>query len=168
MEFLYLSRQDRKGVIDVFRSDNDRVKERVRKKLAEHIINSLIMNNVPVWEIDDIFQAGQGLKDQIKKMRARREFRTRVIAKERHECKLCGKTNEKLTVHHIEPVEYCPELKWEVNNTILLCATCHQLMHNREYKNRVEYLLERTNFNKDELHTEFPYRPELEIIIGGK
>ena len=110
MEFLYLSRQDREGIVDVFRSDNDRVKDRVREKLAEHIINSLIMNNVPVWEINDILESGQEVKNKFKKMNARLEFRGRIIAKEGHTCKVCGNTHKKLTVHHIEPIDYYPEL----------------------------------------------------------
>jgi len=84
-------------------------------------------------------------------MRAKQDFRKRVLKRSNSQCQLCGKNRGKLTIHHIEPLEYCKELKYEVNNAIVLCDTCHQLIHNKEYKNRVVYLLEHANFNKEDL-----------------
>jgi hypothetical protein len=111
MDFLYLARQERKGVINVYDSANEKLKNSVSKKLAEHIINSLIFNNIPVEDIDDILEAGKCFNHKTKLSRARREFRRRIIDNEEYICKFCSKTHGKLTVHHIEPVEYCPELK---------------------------------------------------------
>lgn len=48
------------------------------------------------------------------------------------ECRLQDKITPAETVHHINPLEYYPELRLEDKNLISLCINCHNKMHDRE------------------------------------
>jgi hypothetical protein len=43
-------------------------------------------------------------------------------------CTQCGAT-EDLHAHHIKPYKEFPELKYDINNGVTLCAHCHRLHH---------------------------------------
>jgi 5-methylcytosine-specific restriction endonuclease McrA len=166
MEFLYLSRQDREALIEIFESEDENLKGIVRRKLADHILKSLIFCNIPTCEVNNILSHARLYKNHIKQAKARKEFRKQILTKNGRICQLCGSTDKILTVHHIQTIEDYPELRFEASNVAVLCERCHKLVHNSEYRNRVEYLFKHTNFNCDELSTEFPYKPELEIMVG--
>ena len=57
-------------------------------------------------------------------------WRNNVICRDKHECRICG-SKENLEVHHIIPVKNDPEgqYKYDVNNGITLCKTCHDKVH---------------------------------------
>lgn len=47
------------------------------------------------------------------------------------ECKRYGKTTGATTVHHIKPLEFNYDLRFDNNNLISLCSKCHDKMHDR-------------------------------------
>lgn len=47
-------------------------------------------------------------------------------------CVICG-SQDGVEAHHIVPVSHCEDLKYEVNNGVLLCRKHHRLVH---YKDR--------------------------------
>jgi len=55
-------------------------------------------------------------------------FRERVLERDGYRCQLCGVTEDRcfyLFVHHIKPISKFPELKYDINNCITLCESCH-------------------------------------------
>lgn len=51
-------------------------------------------------------------------------------------CEKCGASRCRLTVHHIIPVRYAPELFLDRSNMMVLCESCHRLETQREIFNR--------------------------------
>lgn len=45
-------------------------------------------------------------------------------------CTCCVNT-EDLHAHHIQHATYFPELRFDVDNGICLCDTCHMILHNK-------------------------------------
>lgn len=46
------------------------------------------------------------------------------------ECELCGEQKESLQMHHLLAASIYPEKALEPRNTMLVCSTCHQRIHN--------------------------------------
>jgi len=44
-------------------------------------------------------------------------------------CRHCNKIGGKLHVHHKAPYSLFPELRWELNNGMVLCENCHKEVH---------------------------------------
>lgn len=57
-------------------------------------------------------------------------WRKAVIARDNGMCRICG-SNENLEAHHIIPVKNDPDgkYKYDVNNGITLCKSCHDMVH---------------------------------------
>lgn len=51
-----------------------------------------------------------------------------VISRDRGTCRRCG-SQELLHAHHIRPFEAFPNLRWDVDNGLTLCAPCHWAVH---------------------------------------
>ncbi len=61
--------------------------------------------------------------------------RRRALAASGYRCRNCarfGKNRDADTVHHANPVNEFPELRYVAWNLVPLCAECHNKMHNRE------------------------------------
>lgn len=46
-------------------------------------------------------------------------------------CAICGSTHN-LCVHHIKPFSTNPDLRYAINNGIVLCESCHRKVHKNE------------------------------------
>jgi thymidylate synthase (FAD) len=55
----------------------------------------------------------------------------RVHAKYDYVCQICGKRGGELHAHHLKPVVEYPELAYDFENLISVCATCHASIHRR-------------------------------------
>ncbi len=57
-----------------------------------------------------------------------KEFRKRVLERDKYTCQHCGKSGTKLNplqVEHLKPKATYPELIFEMSNCIVLCRSCH-------------------------------------------
>ena len=64
-----------------------------------------------------------------------RLWKSSVLKRDNYTCQNCGaKTN--LEAHHIKEVCNYPELKYEIENGVCLCNTCHRKTENYGYKAR--------------------------------
>lgn len=61
--------------------------------------------------------------------RAYRVWRANVIRRDGR-CQGCG-TLQNRHAHHIEHATYNVDLRFEVDNGICLCQTCHSMLHNK-------------------------------------
>lgn len=51
-------------------------------------------------------------------------WRDKVLMRDRFTCQKCG-SREDLTCHHIMSQKQCTAFRWNVNNGITLCKSCH-------------------------------------------
>ena len=57
-----------------------------------------------------------------------RKWREEVLTRDGHKCAECG-SSENLEVHHIKEFSIYPELRFDVDNGITLCRSCHRKHH---------------------------------------
>lgn len=64
-----------------------------------------------------------------------REWRKAVFKRDNYTCQFCGSDRGgNFVAHHIEPFADFPESRFDLNNGITLCQSCHELLH---YKFRI-------------------------------
>ncbi len=61
------------------------------------------------------------------------EWRKSVFKRDNYKCRECGGTGY-LTAHHIKSFTHYPQLRYELNNGLTLCESCHSKTDN--YKGR--------------------------------
>ena len=69
--------------------------------------------------------------------KAWKKIRLERLAKDNYLCQRCkerGLLVPGTLVHHIKPLEDCPELALELDNLISLCNTCHEQIEKRRQK----------------------------------
>lgn len=59
---------------------------------------------------------------------SQQRFRKLIIERDGYSCRHCGST-EDLHAHHVQPMKEAPEKRWDIENGILLCVTCHSDLH---------------------------------------
>ena len=73
-----------------------------------------------------------------------KQWKKAVFERDNHECKKCY-TKEHLCAHHIKPWKECPEMRFEIDNGLSLCNSCHAKVHGKEMCN---ILNDGTSWNK--------------------
>lgn len=58
-----------------------------------------------------------------------REWRIKVWQRDNYTCTKCGKVGKNLHAHHIKHFAKFPELRYEIENGLTLCKTCHNKLH---------------------------------------
>lgn len=59
-----------------------------------------------------------------------KEFKVRVLARDKYKCMECGETKlNNLQVHHIIAIKDDPALTFQPNNAVTLCNDCHKKEH---------------------------------------
>lgn len=57
------------------------------------------------------------------------QFIKSVMARDNYKCKICGKHNNRLIVHHLDGYAWCKERRTDTTNGITLCTGCHNKFH---------------------------------------
>jgi hypothetical protein len=60
-----------------------------------------------------------------------------VISRDRATCRHCGVTGVELHAHHIKSHKDHPEFRFDVDNGLTLCASCHWQVHSKTTENGV-------------------------------
>lgn len=74
------------------------------------------------------WQGGKSLHNDNRDSREYKEWRILVYKKDDYKCVKCGSKNN-LNAHHKKSWKHHPELRYDVNNGITLCAKCHIKLH---------------------------------------
>lgn len=76
-------------------------------------------------------------RDGFYKSRVWARTRAYIVERDHGECQPCKDrglvTTDKLIVHHIEPLEYKPDLSLEESNLITVCIGCHNFIHGNAF-----------------------------------
>ena len=67
--------------------------------------------------------------NRIERMKFKKTIREKIIKRDGRKCRLCLSQKNGLYVHHIKPWCNHKELRFEHDNLITLCKTCHHLAH---------------------------------------
>jgi hypothetical protein len=59
-------------------------------------------------------------------------WRSQVLHRDNHTCQRCGAA-EHLQAHHIKPWAKYPDLRYDLENGITLCRSCHRLAHKKVF-----------------------------------
>lgn len=95
----------------------------VGRKLSSETIKKISGKNHSNWQ--------GGVPKHIEALRLSktyRNWRTKVFKRDNHICQICG-ANEDLVAHHISNFTRHPKLRFEVDNGIALCRSCHTKLH---------------------------------------
>ena len=58
-----------------------------------------------------------------------KEWRLAVFKRDNYKCCCCNKTGKKLNAHHIKRWSEYPSLRYDIDNGITLCESCHKAIH---------------------------------------
>ena len=123
------SLNERKLIISTFESDDTRAIEKMHEHLAQKIIRFLKSNSVSIKQMDSIFISALTMDNSAKAMCFKRPYQ-RMINRKKTSCLICGST-KKLESHHIKPISDYPELRYDPTNIMVVCNTCHDIIHDR-------------------------------------
>jgi len=77
---------------------------------------------------------GNLVSDDVRERRSyiAKKWRQVILDRDSYKCQKCG-CSEKLHVHHIKEFKDYPELRWDINNGITVCVSCHEKIHSRRF-----------------------------------
>lgn len=67
-----------------------------------------------------------------RKSRRYQQWRRTVLRRDQHICQVCGDEGVSI-VHHIRSVKDNPSLRFELENGIAVCCSCHNRIHKRKW-----------------------------------
>lgn len=73
-----------------------------------------------------------GITDELKALRHTEEYqfwRNKVYARDNWTCQKCDQKLKNLIAHHIQSFKEYPNLRYDLNNGITLCKSCHKKIH---------------------------------------
>ena len=97
------------------------------RKLTEEHKQKLSLIQIKKW--DKIGRKTKGKDERLKDYKYL-GLRRLVLKRDNFSCTTCGVVGGKLEMHHIKEWRNYPELRYELDNVITLCNTCHKLTDN--------------------------------------
>lgn len=93
--------------------------------------NSL-KNGRPAGEFHWNWKGGKTPANQVDRSSSEsKAWRAEVFARDGFRCQICGAVGGDLNAHHIKPWATHPEARYDVNNGVTLCKTCHKELHKK-------------------------------------
>ena len=86
-----------------------------------------------------------------------KKWRALILERDGNKCQKCANVKN-LHVHHIKEFKDYPDLRWDINNGITVCVSCHEKIHSRRFP---DWLTDRITETKDVVQT----KPRIEFNI---
>lgn len=104
-----------------------RLPENARKKMSAAKKGRYLGADNPNWK-------GGEVSDEVRERRSykAKKWREAVLQRDDFTCQECG-SRERLHVHHILPFSDHPERRWDINNGLTVCVSCHEQIHGRSF-----------------------------------
>jgi transposase len=101
--------------------------ESARKKMSAAKKGRYLGAENPNWK-------GGEVSDEVRQRRSykAKKWRETVLERDNFTCQECGST-EQLHVHHMLSFADHPERRWDINNGITVCVSCHEKIHRRSF-----------------------------------
>ena len=127
------SEKDARMIYVAFKNKEPNQLEKEKKmklinKFTYELIDYLAFNGIPIVEMDAIFESCLKLNDDQKGIHLEKMIHQRTLQNYHKRCSICGKEKE-LTIHHIKQKSEYPELRYRLNNLMLVCKDCHKRIH---------------------------------------
>lgn len=119
-------KQDEKSLMSFL--EGQRCKECGFKKLSENLKGrpGLRGEDSPHWKPEKTMEERINHRDLPEKL----DWRKEVFERYHYTCQCCGDNKGgNLVAHHLDGYDWCKESRWDVNNGITLCNTCHNDFH---------------------------------------
>jgi len=115
--------QRMKGTIPITAGKNKGKPESLAQRLK--ISESLRRYKNPAW------RGGINKHRQLRHLNTMkyREWRKAIFIRDKFVCCFCGNTGGRLEAHHIEPWVKYKKSRYDINNGITLCKSCHIQLH---------------------------------------
>lgn len=116
-------------------------KERIRIGTKKHLPSTSFKKGIVPWNKGKQHLVGEkhwnwkgGISGENERIRHSMEFiiwRNEVYKRDHYTCRFCGKHCQKkdIVAHHIKLFSEFPELRFSVDNGIVLCRSCHCELH---------------------------------------
>ena len=77
---------------------------------------------------------GNKVSDEVRERRSyiAKKWRALILERDSNKCQKCANVKN-LHVHHIKEFKDYPDLRWDVNNGITVCVSCHEKIHSRRF-----------------------------------
>ena len=66
----------------------------------------------------------------LRKTKEYRHWRSAVLERDNHQCTECATKDTRLDAHHIKSFTHFPKLRFDVDNGVTLCISCHTKKEN--------------------------------------
>jgi hypothetical protein len=99
--------------------------EELRKKLSIAHIGIQAKEKHPQWNPNLTDEDRLRRRD----IHENKKFVKSVLERDKYTCKHCLKHGGKLNVHHLDAWGWCIEKRFDINNGITLCVSCHRGFH---------------------------------------
>lgn len=109
---------------------DDLLLEIVFIQIKQQILNDLNLNKLGGnhWN----WKGGKSKENHLLRNSAKmKDWRKYIFERDHFTCQNCGKYGGKLNAHHIKKFSEYPLLRFDVNNGITLCKSCHIKLHKK-------------------------------------
>ncbi len=71
--------------------------------------------------------------DLIRHSHLTKEWREKVFKKDNYTCQVCKETGRRIVAHHIQPFAKYPDKRFDLDNGMVLCKSCHLFTHSKKF-----------------------------------
>lgn len=119
--------ENRKKLMSKMQTKEYREKCRIAKLGEKNGMYGVTGENNPMWNPNKTREQRQ--KDR--KLNENSKWRKAVFERDDYTCKCCKTKGGKIVAHHLDGYNWCVERRFDINNGVTLCESCHKSFHKK-------------------------------------